>query len=386
MPIKNRFSEMHDQICEWRRDIHAHPELLFDTVRTAGKVAGLLKGFGCDEVVEGIGRVGVVGVIKGRRNNSGRVVALRADMDALPIKEDTGIDYASENDGVMHACGHDGHTAMLLGASKYLAETRNFDGTAVVVFQPAEEGGGGGKEMVDDGLMERFGIQEIYGMHNMPTLPVGEFAIRSGSFFASADSFTIEVTGVGGHAAKPDLGRDPTLASSHIVVALQSIASRNVNPTHPVVVSVTSFQTATDTYNVIPGSAVLKGTVRAQEEEARALAEKRLGEIARTTAEAFGTEAKVTYERGYPSWSMPSASADTRSRRPDGSEPAWKPKLLWLWALKISRSCSMRVRERTYSLATGIPLSFTMPNTISTTKPYPSDARGGPKSPKAECP
>ena len=300
MPIKNRFSEMHDQICEWRRDIHAHPELLFDTVRTAGKVAGLLKGFGCDEVVEGIGRVGVVGVIKGRRNNSGRVVALRADMDALPIKEDTGVDYASENDGVMHACGHDGHTAMLLGASKYLAETRNFDGTAVVVFQPAEEGGGGGKEMVDDGLMERFGIQEIYGMHNMPTLPVGEFAIRSGSFFASADSFTIEVNGVGGHAAKPDLGRDPTLASSHIVVALQSIASRNVNPTHPVVVSVTSFQTATDTYNVIPGSAVLKGTVRAQEEEARALAEKRLGEIARTTAEAFGTEAKVTYERGYP--------------------------------------------------------------------------------------
>ncbi|MDE0304172.1 MAG: amidohydrolase [Albidovulum sp.] len=300
MPIKNRFSEMFSQIREWRRDIHAHPELLFDTVRTAGKVTGLLKEFGCDEVVERVGRIGVVGVIKGRQNDSGKVIALRADMDALPIKEDTGVDYASVNEGVMHACGHDGHTAMLLGASKYLAETRNFDGTAIVVFQPAEEGGGGGKEMVEDGLMERFGIQEIYGMHNMPTLPVGEFAIRTGSFFASADSFTIEVTGVGGHAAKPDLVADPTLASSQIVIALQSIASRNVNPVQPVVVSVTSFRTATDTHNVIPGKVVLKGTVRALDEEARALAEKRLGEIAETTATALGTEASVVYERGYP--------------------------------------------------------------------------------------
>ena len=184
MPIRNRYAELHPEITEWRRDFHTHPELLFEVHRTAARVADLLRGFGCDDVVEGIGRTGVVGVIKGQSTESGKVVGLRADMDALPIHEATGVDYASQTPGAMHACGHDGHTAMLLGAAKYLCETRAFNGTAVVIFQPAEEGGGGGREMCKDGLMDRFGIQEVYGMHNMPGTPVGHFAIRPGPLLA----------------------------------------------------------------------------------------------------------------------------------------------------------------------------------------------------------
>ena len=187
MPVKNRFAEMLPEITEWRRDFHTHPELLFEVHRTAAKVADLLRAFGCDEVVTGIGRTGVVGVIHGKTDTAGRVIGLRADMDALPITEQTGVDYASTTPGVMHACGHDGHTAMLLGAAKYLAETRNFDGKAVMIFQPAEEGGGGGREMVEDGMMDRFGVQEVYGMHNMPGIPLGTFAIRPGAIMAAAD-------------------------------------------------------------------------------------------------------------------------------------------------------------------------------------------------------
>ncbi|MGL4278849.1 MAG: amidohydrolase, partial [Albidovulum sp.] len=187
MPVKNRFAELLPEITAWRQDIHENPELLYEVHRTAAKVAGLLRDFGCDEVVEGIGRTGVVGVIKGRTDKAGRVVGLRADMDALPIIEQTGAAYASKTPGKMHACGHDGHTAMLLGAAKYLAETRNFDGKAVVIFQPAEEGGAGGREMVKDGLMERFGIQEVYGLHNMPGMALGQFAIRPGPMMAAAD-------------------------------------------------------------------------------------------------------------------------------------------------------------------------------------------------------
>ena len=189
MPIKNRFAEMQDEVTAWRRDLHENPEILYDTHRTSAIVADKLKEFGCDEVVTGIGRTGVVAVIKGTRDSAGKVVGLRADMDALPIHEVTGLDYASEIPGAMHACGHDGHTAMLLGAAKYLAETRNFDGTVVVIFQPAEEGGAGGREMCEDGMMDRWNIQEVYGMHNMPNLPVGHFAIRSGPFFAATDQF-----------------------------------------------------------------------------------------------------------------------------------------------------------------------------------------------------
>ena len=300
MPVKNRFSEMLPEITAWRRDFHEHPELLFEVQRTAGIVAGKLREFGCDEVVEGIGRTGVVGVIRGRSDSSGKVIGLRADMDALPIEEDTGLDYASKTPGLMHACGHDGHTAMLLGAAKYLAETRNFDGTVVVIFQPAEEGGGGGREMVEDGMMEKFGIQEVYGMHNMPGLPVGQFAIRPGPFFASADEFEIEVEGKGGHAAMPQNTIDTTLVASHVVVALQSIVSRNLDPVKQLVVSVTSFETDTKAHNVIPQKARLRGTVRALDQQVREMAEKRLKEVAEGTATAFGATARVTYKHGYP--------------------------------------------------------------------------------------
>ncbi len=300
MPVKNRFAEMQEEITTWRRHLHENPELLFDTHETAAFVAEKLKEFGCDEVVTGIGRTGVVGVIRGRRDESGRAIGLRADMDALPIEETTGAPHASKVPGKMHACGHDGHTAMLLGAAKYLAETRNFDGTAVVIFQPAEEGGGGGKEMVDDGLMERFGIDEVYGMHNMPGLPVGQFAIRPGPFFASADEFEIEIEGKGGHAAMPHTTVDSTLAASHVVVALQSIASRNLDPVKQLVVSVTSFETESKAHNVIPQKVQLKGTVRTLDPAVRDMAEQRLKEIAEHTAAAFGATARVNYMRGYP--------------------------------------------------------------------------------------
>src|SRR3979490_3041273 len=200
MPIVNRIAHLHGEITAWRHDIHAHPELLYDVHRTAASVAEKLKAFGCDEVVSGLGRTGVVGVIRGNRGEaSGKVIGLRADMDALPIEEATGLPYKSTVPGKMHACGHDGHTAMLLGAAKYLAETRNFDGTAVVIFQPAEEGGAGRKAMLKDGLMERFAIEEVYGMHNFPGLPTGEFSIRPGPMMAAADRLTIEIEGKGGH-------------------------------------------------------------------------------------------------------------------------------------------------------------------------------------------
>ena len=300
MPIKNRFAELLPEITDWRRDIHAHPELQFDTHRTSGLVADKLAAFGCDEVATGIGKTGVVGVIKGRKTGSGRVIGLRADMDALPIQEQTGVSYASTVPGKMHACGHDGHTAMLLGAAKYLAETRNFDGTVVVIFQPAEEGGGGGREMVDDGLMERFGIEEVYGMHNWPGMPVGSFGIRSGPFFAAADLIRIDVHGKGGHAAKPHETVDPTVVASQIVLALQTIASRNADPVHQLVVSITSFETDSTAFNVIPSKVLLKGTARTLDPAVRDLAETRINEIATGIASAMGAEATVSYERNYP--------------------------------------------------------------------------------------
>ncbi len=300
MPVRNRFAELHDEITGWRRDFHTHPELQFDVHRTAGIVADRLAEFGCDEVVTGIGKTGVVGVIRGRADASGRTIGLRADMDALPIEEATGLDYASKSPGRMHACGHDGHTSMLLGAARYLAETRNFDGTVVVIFQPAEEGGGGGREMVNEGLMDRFGIDEVYGMHNWPGVPVGTFAIRPGPFFAAADLVEINVTGRGGHAAKPHETVDPVVAASQIVLALQSIASRNVDPVSQVVVSVTAFETSSSAFNVIPQSVRLRGTVRTLSEETQDLAEARLRKIVGLTAEAMGATAEVTYTRNYP--------------------------------------------------------------------------------------
>ena len=300
MPVKNRLAELQDEITAWRRDLHENPEILYETHRTSAIVAEKLKDFGCDEIVTGLGRTGVVGVIKGKSNGSGKVIGLRADMDALPIHEETGVDYASKTPGAMHACGHDGHTAMLLGAAKYLAETRNFDGTVVVIFQPAEEGGAGGKEMCDDGMMERFGIQEVYGMHNWPKMPVGSFAIRSGPFFAATDQFEVKIVGNGGHAAKPHAATDPIVAASHVVSAIQSVVSRNADPVHQMVISVTSIESSSKAFNVIPASVTIRGTIRTMTKEMRQLAEERFKAVVGQAAAAFGTEAQLQWFPGYP--------------------------------------------------------------------------------------
>ncbi len=299
MPILNRVAEMQNEITEWRRHLHSNPELLFDVHQTAAFVEEKLKAFGCDEVVTGIGRTGLVGIIRGRDGGEGRTIGLRADMDALPITETSGKSWTSKNDGKMHACGHDGHTAMLLGAAKYLAETRKFDGSVAVIFQPAEEGGGGGNEMVQDGMMERFAIEEVYGMHNLPGLPVGEFAIRSGAIMAATDEFTITVKGKGGHAAMPYQTVDPITIGAQIVSGLQLIASRNANPLESVVVSVTKFN-AGNAYNVIPEEAVIAGTVRTLSDDMRTLAEQRIAQIVHNSADAHNAEASVHYRRGYP--------------------------------------------------------------------------------------
>ncbi len=281
----------------WRRDIHQHPETLYDVHRTAGLVAERLRAFGCDEVATGVGRTGVVGVIRGKA--SGRTLGLRADMDALPITEETNLPYASRNPGKMHACGHDGHTAMLLGAAKTLCERRDFAGTAVCVFQPAEEGGAGARAMIGDGLMTRFAIDEIYGMHNLPGLDVGRFALRPGPIMAAADRFEIEIEGRGGHAAAPHQTVDPVLVGAHIVTLAQSIVARNVDPLESCVVSVTMFQ-AGSAQNAIPQTAKLAGTTRTLTPEMRDLAEARLRSIAESVAAAHGATAIVRYGRGYP--------------------------------------------------------------------------------------
>ena len=299
MPIVNRVADLHADITEWRRDLHMHPELQYDVHRTAGSVAEKLKAFGCDEVVTGLGRTGVVGVIRGKKGGSGKTIGLRADMDALPIEEANDLPYKSTVPGKMHACGHDGHTAMLLGAARYLAETRNFSGTAVVIFQPAEEGGAGGKAMVDDGLMDRFGIEEVFGMHNYPGMPIGTFGIRPGPMMAAADSVTIDIEGVGSHAARPHLGVDTVLVGAQIINALQSIVSRNVDPLKSAVVSICMFR-AGNTDNVIPQTVQLRGTVRSFATDVRDLLEKRLPVIVENTAAAYGAKAKLTYNWGYP--------------------------------------------------------------------------------------
>ncbi len=300
MPIRNRFAELQSEISAWRRDFHAHPELLYDVHRTAGIVAEKLRAFGCDEVREGIGRTGVVGVIKGRSDSGGRVIGLRADMDALPLDEVTGLPHASKTPGKMHACGHDGHTSILLGAAQYLAETRNFDGTVVVMFQPAEEGGAGALAMCEDGVLDDFGIDEVYGLHNKPGLPVGHFAIKTGALLASADTFDIVVRGKGAHAAYPQTGIDTVLAASQIVTALQSVVSRNADPVHALVVSVTSFRTVTDAYNILPESVALKGTVRTLDPGVRDMAEDRIRAVVTATAQSMGCTVDLGYQRGYP--------------------------------------------------------------------------------------
>ena len=298
MPVLNRIAEFSDEITAWRRDLHEHPELDYDVHRTAGIVAEKLIAFGCDEVVTGIGRTGVVGVIKGRQS-SDKVIGLRADMDALPIVEATGKAYASTVHGKMHACGHDGHTSMLLGAAKYLAETRNFAGSAVMIFQPAEEGGGGGKAMVQDGLMERFGVTEVYGMHNLPGMPVGQFGVRSGPIMAAADKFEIKIEGRGAHAAMPHLSIDTVFIGSQLVNALQAIVSRNVDPLENSVLSVTTFH-AGDAFNVLPQEAVLQGTVRTFSGEVQDQIAERMHAIVNAMASMHGATITLAYHRGYP--------------------------------------------------------------------------------------
>jgi amidohydrolase len=301
MPIVNRIADLHGEITAWRRDIHAHPELLYDVHRTAGTVADKLKSFGCDEVVTGIGRTGVVGVIRGAKGaGSSRVIGLRADMDALPIEEANDVPYKSMVPGKMHACGHDGHTVMLLGAAKYLAETKNFDGTVYFIFQPAEENEGGGRVMVEEGLFDKFPVEGVYGMHNIPGIPVGRFAVRPGPMMAAYDIFEVVVKGVGAHGAMPHHGIDPVVVGSHIVTALQSIVARNVDPMDTAVVSTTQIH-AGDTWNVIPQECTLRGTVRTFKKPVQDMIERRIEQVARNVAAGFGAEvAKWRYERRYP--------------------------------------------------------------------------------------
>jgi amidohydrolase len=299
MPILNRIAEFHDEITAWRRDFHAHPEVLFDVHRTAGIVAEKLQAFGVDEVVTGIGRTGVVGIINGRTNTSGKTIGLRADMDALPMTEQSSVAYASTIPGKMHACGHDGHTSMLLGAAKYLAETRNFDGRVALIFQPAEEGGGGGKVMLDDGLIEKFDIEEFYGMHNWPGMPVGHFGIRAGGIMAATDRFYITITGQGGHAARPQQTIDPIIVAAQMVTALQTIVSRNIDPLEAAVLSVTMIE-AGEADNVISQSAKITGTVRTLNGDVQDFIESRLNEIVPQFAQSFGASATIRYARGYP--------------------------------------------------------------------------------------
>src|SRR3954452_11366401 len=302
MPIVNRVADLQPDIQAWRRDIHENPELLYEVHRTAAFVADRLREFGCDEVATGLGKTGVVGVIKGRKpagKGDIRVIGLRADMDALPIEEATDLPYASKNPGKMHACGHDGHTAMLLGAARYLAETRNFAGDAVVIFQPAEEGGAGAAAMIKDGLMDRFGIEQVYGMHNGPGIPVGSFAIRPGPVMAATDSIDIKIEGLGGHAARPHKCIDSVLVGVQLIAALQSIVSRNVDPLESAVISICEFH-AGNARNVIPQTAVLRGTVRTLTPEVRQLVEKRVREVVAGVAQITGARIDLKYERGYP--------------------------------------------------------------------------------------
>jgi amidohydrolase len=291
MQIIDRIAQIHDDLTSWRRDLHAHPELGFEEQRTSDLVAAKLAEFGC-EVYRGIGKTGVVGRL--RAGDSPRTVGLRADMDALPIHEANTFGYRSRHDGRMHACGHDGHTTMLLGAARYLAETRSFDGTVNFIFQPAEEGLGGAEAMVRDGVLDRFPCDALFGMHNAPGLAVGKFAIRTGPMMAGGAFFDITIVGRGAHGARPEAGIDPVVVGSHIAAALQTIVSRNIRPVDPAVVSVTRFL-AGDAYNVIPEQAVIGGTVRAFDNETLALIERNMRRIASGLADGFGAIAQVDF-------------------------------------------------------------------------------------------
>jgi hippurate hydrolase len=291
----------HAELKTLRRDIHAHPELAFQETRTSDLVAARLAGWGV-EVHRGLAKTGVVGVVKGKKSASGRAIGLRADMDCLPMHETSDIPHRSTHAGRMHACGHDGHTTMLLGAARYLQQTRNFDGSAVLIFQPAEEGGGGGKVMVEEGLFERFPVDAVYAVHNWPGLPPGQMAVRPGPVMAATDEIVVTVRGKGGHAAMPHLTVDPVVITAQVIAALQTIASRNVSPLDSIVVTVASMETSqTNVFNVIPDFVKLIGTVRTFRPETRDLAEKRIAQIVEGVSLALGGRADLAYKRGYPS-------------------------------------------------------------------------------------
>jgi amidohydrolase len=296
-----RIAQFHPELTSFRRDLHAHPELGFEEVYTSARVQEALRLCGVDEVHSGIGKTGVVGVIRGRSNQSGRMIGLRADMDALTMSESNEFPWKSTRNGMMHGCGHDGHVAMLVGAARYLAETRNFDGTAVLIFQPGEEGFAGAKAMIEDGLFQRFPVESVYAMHNWPGLNPGCFGIRHHAMMAAADRVTIEITGKGGHGAHAYLAVDPVLVAGHIITAVQSIVSRNVKPVDGAVISLCAMQ-AGDLHamSVIPGKATLVGTVRTFRAEVQDMVEKRLGELCSAVALGFGATATVHYERIYP--------------------------------------------------------------------------------------
>jgi amidohydrolase len=296
MPIDPRIARLHAQMTAWRRDIHAHPELGFEETRTSDLVAKSLAEFGI-EVHRGIGKTGVVGVL--RSGSSKRTVGLRADMDCLPIHEANTFAHRSTQAGKMHACGHDGHTTMLLGAARYLAETRNFDGTVNFIFQPAEEGIGGAKAMVDDGLFKRFPCDAIFGMHNRPGMPLGKFAVRSGAMMAGGAFFDIDIEGRGSHGARPEAGVDSILVASHVTAALQSIVARNVRPVDTAVLSVTQIHGG-NAYNVIPQTVRLSGTVRAFSNEVMSLIGRNIARVADGVAAGFGAKAKTDFRAIFP--------------------------------------------------------------------------------------
>jgi len=297
MSMIERLKQLEPEMMSWRREIHRHPETAFEEVRTARLVADRLETWGF-EVHRGLAQTGVVGVLRGRPGSS-RMIGLRADMDALPLQELNEFAHRSVHDGRMHACGHDGHTAMLLGAARYLSETRNFSGSLVVIFQPAEENEGGGRVMLDEGLFERFPVESVYGLHNMPGIPAGRFACRTGPALASFDVFEIRVRGVGAHAAMPHQGVDAIVIGAQIVSALQVIAARRVDPLESVVVSVTQFH-AGETWNVLPDSAVIRGTVRTFNERVQKLVENEIEQISRGIAASHGASAEIDYEYRYP--------------------------------------------------------------------------------------
>jgi amidohydrolase len=293
------FDPLLSELIAWRHDFHAHPELTFDVHRTAALVAERLSAMGVDEVVTGIGKTGVVGVIRGAATASGRVIGLRADMDALPMQEQTNLPYASKTEGRMHACGHDGHTTMLLGTARYLCDHREFDGTVVLIFQPAEEAESGGLAMVQDGLMDRFGIQKVFGVHNIPKIPVGHFAIRTGGIMASADLFKVMITGKGYHASSPEKGIDPTIAIAQIINAFQTIVSRSVTSADRLVVTITQIHMGTAD-NVIAETAGIRGTVRSLSPNALAVTETRMTEICAGVGAMTGATVSLTYTKDLP--------------------------------------------------------------------------------------